>query len=64
MPQGKPSMQMCIHLDPVTRKCAIWGTNDYPKFCRGFKPELDFCGNTREEAHELLAIMEIVTKPA
>jgi len=63
LPNGKPSGQMCLHLDPGTFKCAIWETEKYPKFCREFKPALDVCGHSQEEAKKLLTTLESATKP-
>jgi hypothetical protein len=64
MPNGKPAGTMCVNLDPVTFRCNIWGTDQYPKFCRQFAPTPDVCGQSQDEARELLRILEEVTKPA
>jgi hypothetical protein len=31
-------------------KCLIFGHPDRPKVCAGFKPEVEICGNSIEEA--------------
>jgi hypothetical protein len=63
LPNGKSAGKMCIHLDPITFKCAIWETETYPKFCRNFQAEVDVCGQTQEEAKELLTNLEYLTQP-
>lgn len=63
MPYGKPAGQACIHLDLSTFKCNIWGTKQYPKFCRDFEPEITTCGHSQEEARELLTLLEKETSP-
>jgi len=53
MPGGKPAGVRCIHLlDDY--KCALYGTASRPKVCADFKPEPEFCGDTREEALKIL----------
>jgi uncharacterized protein len=53
MPGGKPAGVRCIHLLDNNR-CAIYNTPDKPKVCSDFKAELEFCGNSREEALQIL----------
>ena len=53
MPDGKPSGVRCIHLlDDMS--CALYGDPSRPKVCVDFKPDPDFCGNSREEALRIL----------
>jgi uncharacterized protein len=54
MPEGKPAGVRCIHLLP-DYKCDIYNHPDKPKACNDFKPELEFCGGTQEEALKILA---------
>lgn len=63
MPQGKKAGEHCINLDPITVRCQIWGTDQYPVFCQGFQPEEAFCGNSREEAEQILTFLEAETHP-
>ncbi|WP_439135076.1 YkgJ family cysteine cluster protein [Pseudomaricurvus sp.] len=63
MPQGKKAGEKCVNLDPVTFNCRIWGSDEYPDFCRGFQPEEAFCGQTREEAEKILTFLESSTHP-
>ncbi|MDY0099217.1 MAG: YkgJ family cysteine cluster protein [Bacteroidales bacterium] len=53
MPDGKPAGVKCIHLlDDMT--CALYGDPSRPKVCIDFKPDPDFCGNSRDEAMRIL----------
>jgi Fe-S-cluster containining protein len=54
MPDGKPSGVRCIHLlDDY--KCALYNSAERPKVCSDFKAEMEFCGNSREEALRILS---------
>ena len=57
MPEGKPSGISCIHLTPDYR-CAIFDHHDRPEVCESFRPEKAVCGNSREEALEILYSIE------
>lgn len=61
MPQGKPAGVTCVNLDPESRRCRIWGTEDYPAVCRRFQPEPDVCGDNREQALQLMSRLEQLT---
>ncbi len=63
MPNGKPAGIMCTNLDPITLSCLIWGQENYPKHCKHFIATLDVCGNSREQALQLIDAMELATKP-
>jgi hypothetical protein len=52
MPNGKPAGVRCIHLTDDYR-CTIYNQSDKPEVCTNFKPEREFCGDTREEAMEI-----------
>ena len=58
----KPAGVRCVHLT-ADNKCAVWGTPDYPPVCRDFKAMPEVCGESREEALELLAALEKATRP-
>jgi hypothetical protein len=62
MPNGKPADIPCLHLDPKFR-CRLFGLLERPAFCRSLKPSPDMCGNSREEALEILSCLERLTKP-
>jgi hypothetical protein len=49
MPSGKPAGVRCVQLLDNYR-CAIFGDSSRPEVCKGFKPDLLFCGNTTEDA--------------
>jgi Fe-S-cluster containining protein len=57
MPQGKPAGVSCIHLDRQMR-CMLFGDPRRPKVCSEFTPEIDFCGETREEAIKIMLELE------
>lgn len=61
MPAGKVAGEPCHHLDPKSLQCRIWQQQDYPDFCRQFKAEVEFCGNSRDEALSILADLEVIT---
>jgi len=63
MPNGKLAGERCVNLDPESFICLLWGGEDYPDFCRAFQPGLEFCGNSQEEAEQILTILEAVTRP-
>ncbi len=58
MPGGKPAGIKCIHLmDDMM--CALYGNPSRPRVCIDFKPDPDFCGNSREEAMRILYSMSV-----
>ncbi len=57
MPHGKPAGMRCIQLTSNNR-CAIFGSDNRPSVCDGFKAEKIVCGNNREEAIKILANLE------
>jgi uncharacterized protein len=56
MPSGKPAGVRCIQLTDDL-KCAVFNHPSRPEVCKGFKPELLFCGNTAEEAKEVFRLL-------
>jgi hypothetical protein len=61
MPLGKPAGVVCANLDLASRRCRIWGTDEYPDTCRKFIPEPSVCGTSREEALMLINDLERAT---
>jgi len=57
MPNGKPGGTKCIHLS-VDNKCLIFGSPERPDVCSQFKAEPSICGNSREEALQILTDLE------
>lgn len=63
MPNGKPAGVTCSNLDNETMQCTIWNSTHYPDVCKGFLPEREICGNDRDEALQILTIIENDTTP-
>ena len=62
MPLGKPAGVRCVQLLADFR-CAIFGRPERPAVCASLRACLDMCGTNRLEALDLLARLEIATKP-
>ncbi|TXR53067.1 YkgJ family cysteine cluster protein [Reinekea thalattae] len=57
MPHGKPAGVACIHLDRQMR-CQLFADPRRPKVCAQFVPEVDFCGESKEQALVIMLTME------
>ncbi len=57
MPNGKKAGERCLHLKD-DNKCELFGKEERPAVCGGFLPEIEFCGNNREEALKILGDLE------
>jgi len=57
MSNGKPAGVRCIHLDE-NKTCKIFCSQDRPAVCGGFKAEKMICGDSFEEAMEVLTHWE------
>jgi uncharacterized protein len=57
MPDGKPAGMRCVQLTEGDH-CRLFGSPLRPKVCLGFRPAPDTCGQTREEAMEILGRLE------
>ena len=57
MPEGKPAGVPCIQL-AEDLSCKIFNLPERPKVCGGFKPEKIVCGNSAQEAYEIIAELE------
>lgn len=62
MPNGKAAGEPCIQLLDDYR-CAIFGDPARPKVCADFTAEEYACGNSREEAINILSHLEDATSP-
>ena len=62
MPHGKPAGVRCLHLDD-DNLCRLFGTPERPDYCGAFKPMLEVCGTSREEALHTLTWLESETLP-
>lgn len=60
MPNGKPAGTRCVQLDQNDR-CRLFGLEQRPALCDQFQPELDVCGNNREQALALISLLELAT---
>lgn len=60
MPEGKRASERCVHLQE-NFSCAIFYSDKRPKCCAEFKPELEFCGQNREQALQILTLLEMQT---
>ena len=57
MPEGKPAGIRCLNLDDDFR-CRLYGTTERPSVCMNFKAEPLICGNSREQAMDILTELE------
>ena len=58
----KPAGEPCRHLTD-NHLCSIFGLPERPQACADFMPELEVCGNNRDEALITLLELEASTKP-
>jgi len=63
MQDGKPSGVYCANLNPETFACNIWEKDNYPDFCRKYKPCEEICGSTKEQALTNIYYLDEVTSP-
>ena len=62
MPDGKPAGVRCVQLTDDYR-CAIFGRPDRPRVCASLRPSPAMCGDDRDEAMGMLAVLEARTAP-
>lgn len=62
MPKGKPAELPCVQLDE-NGLCKLFGKPERPTFCIGLQPSSDMCGESREDALQLITVMEKATQP-
>ncbi len=60
MPDGKPAGVRCVQLLDDMR-CAIFGSPLRPKVCGNLAANADLCGSDREDALQLIFLMEVAT---
>ncbi|RRJ85477.1 YkgJ family cysteine cluster protein [Aestuariirhabdus litorea] len=61
MPAGKPAGVACVQLDEHYR-CRLFGQPERPLVCGQFKAEASMCGSSREEALEVIRVLEEQTR--
>ena len=57
LPNGKAAGDPCVQLDE-NLGCKIFGKPERPQTCIGFMAERDFCGQSSEEAMQILSDLE------
>ncbi len=62
MPDGKPAGTRCIHLTDDF-KCALFGHPSRPAICSKFLPEILICGNSQQEALQIISELEGISPP-
>lgn len=62
MPTGKPAGEPCVHLDTAMR-CVLINDARRPALCDAFAADPEFCGDTRDQALERLAQLEVQSRP-
>ncbi len=62
MEDGKPAGVRCVQLTADNR-CSIFGHPDRPAVCSGLQASVDMCGDSDQEAFNILNWLEEETKP-
>ncbi|MFM6985418.1 MAG: YkgJ family cysteine cluster protein [Hydrogenophaga sp.] len=62
LPAGKPAGMPCPHLDEALR-CRLFGRPERPAVCGSLQPNVQMCGDTREQALLFLEHLEQATRP-
>ena len=57
MPNGKPAGVRCVQLSD-DNLCKIFGRPERPRVCGDFQADKTFCGDSREQALELIRWLE------
>ena len=60
MENGKPAGVRCVQLDD-NNGCLLFGSPERPALCDQFQAEPSVCGDSREQALSLLAVLEYRT---
>ena len=61
MPAGKPAGVRCVQLT-AEGLCRLYGRPERPRVCASFRASADACGDSREEAMQNLARLEVETR--
>lgn len=61
MPGGKPAGTRCIQLDE-DNLCLLFGSPERPAVCSQFQAEAATCGDSREQALQILTFLEEETR--
>jgi uncharacterized protein len=62
MPNGKAAGVACVQLDAALG-CKLFGKPERPLVCQSLQPHISMCGDTREQALQILAALEHATAP-
>jgi hypothetical protein len=62
MPGGKPAGVRCAQL-LADERCAVFGHPQRPACCSGLQPDAEMCGDSRADALQWLARLEVATAP-
>lgn len=62
MPHGKPAGMPCVQLGDDDR-CRLFGKPERPAFCASLQPSAEMCGTHRDQALQILRLLEIATAP-
>jgi hypothetical protein len=60
MPDGKPAGVRCVNLDELNR-CRLFGLVNRPELCRQFAAEPLVCGDSQQQAMQLITRLEQMT---
>lgn len=61
--RGKPAGVRCVQLTADNR-CSIFGHPERPAVCSGLQASVEMCGDSDQEAFDILHWMEEETNPA
>lgn len=61
MPAGKPAGVACVQLDE-NFACKLFGRPERPTLCERFLPEPSVCGDNRDEALQIISLLEKTTE--
>ncbi len=61
MPHGKAAGVRCAHLNE-NNLCRLFGQLARPRFCQEFSAQEYVCGSSKEEAMQLIALLEVQTR--
>jgi len=60
MPNGKPAGVRCVQLDDDNR-CQLFAQPERPALCSAFQADPSVCGESPEQALELIQALELAT---